>query len=548
MTCLLCGADRHLLVNETWAGSFHSACTHGACEGCVSQWVESQLPKCRQEAHLRVQCYAPGCCKLLPQKLVFHASETANSLALEIDAQQGEASGIPPIKHAETCDYDWSQWLELSKLKNLAARAECRIVIASAGYQGPERGGKASTWRSQLESAQRIQCDCCGEAAAALITHPRCGHSACVHCWVRRAEAQLDEVGLNEMHDLRCVCAECPHSMSWLILRYLCARFSEKVRYYVAVNDAVFQSEEKTRLRKEGLPCEVFQRCAVCQEPCELLPTNRRCGHAACMSCWQHWVESCAPTYLAECRRRVRCFAPGCKETLPTNSPLWQHLCERSQVAQLFLERTSSAESHFATFQATTWSNWPFEPGPTCPICQERCWALLQNSSCGHAACEKCWPLWAASDLDQLLATHSIIGRCFSHGCNAPITKFLWQQCCTHSQEVQEFSRHPMVTARARLRANPLYPGPMQVDCPRPDCWGLGYLGFDRVMCFICEHQWQPEEPGNAPEDVDVEIVMGVRVKKCPKCNEYIEKNGGCDHMTCRCKHEFRWSTLAPYR
>jgi len=69
------------------------------------------------------------------------------------------------------------------------------------------------------------------------------------------------------------------------------------------------------------------------------------------------------------------------------------------------------------------------------------------------------------------------------------------------------------------------------------------------VMCFICEQQWEPEDVGApVPVDVNVEEVMGVKVKKCPKCNEYIEKNGGCDHMTCRCSYEFWWSTLAPYQ
>ena len=34
----------------------------------------------------------------------------------------------------------------------------------------------------------------------------------------------------------------------------------------------------------------------------------------------------------------------------------------------------------------------------------------------------------------------------------------------------------------------------------------------------------------------------------CPKCSVYIEKNGGCRHMTCtRCVHEFCWYCLAPY-
>ncbi|CAG8486023.1 10391_t:CDS:2 [Ambispora gerdemannii] len=35
--------------------------------------------------------------------------------------------------------------------------------------------------------------------------------------------------------------------------------------------------------------------------------------------------------------------------------------------------------------------------------------------------------------------------------------------------------------------------------------------------------------------------------KKCPKCNANIEKNEGCDHMTCRCGYEFCWLCLADY-
>ncbi len=38
---------------------------------------------------------------------------------------------------------------------------------------------------------------------------------------------------------------------------------------------------------------------------------------------------------------------------------------------------------------------------------------------------------------------------------------------------------------------------------------------------------------------------------QCPKCGQGIEKNEGCDHMTCKkpggCGHEFCWRCLAPY-
>jgi hypothetical protein len=38
--------------------------------------------------------------------------------------------------------------------------------------------------------------------------------------------------------------------------------------------------------------------------------------------------------------------------------------------------------------------------------------------------------------------------------------------------------------------------------------------------------------------------------KACPRCHNQIEKNGGCEHMTCRapgCRHEFCWVCLADY-
>ena len=36
--------------------------------------------------------------------------------------------------------------------------------------------------------------------------------------------------------------------------------------------------------------------------------------------------------------------------------------------------------------------------------------------------------------------------------------------------------------------------------------------------------------------------------KTCPKCSSQIEKNDGCDHMTCiKCQHEFCWCCLAAY-
>ncbi|KAF0465694.1 Serine/arginine repetitive matrix protein 2 [Gigaspora margarita] len=31
------------------------------------------------------------------------------------------------------------------------------------------------------------------------------------------------------------------------------------------------------------------------------------------------------------------------------------------------------------------------------------------------------------------------------------------------------------------------------------------------------------------------------QLKQCPNCSSRIKKNEGCDHMTCRCGHQFCW-------
>ena len=35
------------------------------------------------------------------------------------------------------------------------------------------------------------------------------------------------------------------------------------------------------------------------------------------------------------------------------------------------------------------------------------------------------------------------------------------------------------------------------------------------------------------------DFVKNQKYNQCPACQFWVEKNGGCNHMTCRCKHEF---------
>jgi hypothetical protein len=48
-------------------------------------------------------------------------------------------------------------------------------------------------------------------------------------------------------------------------------------------------------------------------------------------------------------------------------------------------------------------------------------------------------------------------------------------------------------------------------------------------------------------EDMEARKLKHLTTKPCPKCGSRIEKNGGCPHMTCRCKYQFCWDCGGDY-
>ncbi|KAI5776894.1 hypothetical protein EDC01DRAFT_719912 [Geopyxis carbonaria] len=79
--------------------------------------------------------------------------------------------------------------------------------------------------------------------------------------------------------------------------------------------------------------------------------------------------------------------------------------------------------------------------------------------------------------------------------------------------------------------------------CQHRFCFGCGLGDHQPCPCMLVK-RWLKK----CEDDSETANWISAHTKECPKCVSTIEKNGGCNHMTCRkCKHEFCWVCMGPW-
>ncbi|KAI6081696.1 hypothetical protein F4821DRAFT_248642 [Hypoxylon rubiginosum] len=82
------------------------------------------------------------------------------------------------------------------------------------------------------------------------------------------------------------------------------------------------------------------------------------------------------------------------------------------------------------------------------------------------------------------------------------------------------------------------------------------YQGPDNAACRACRSTTcrmcrNPAHSGICPQDVGMQQATALAAqngwRRCPRCSNMVEKISGCDHMTCRCRAEFSYTTGADY-
>ncbi|KAF9181745.1 hypothetical protein BGZ50_005345 [Haplosporangium sp. Z 11] len=80
-------------------------------------------------------------------------------------------------------------------------------------------------------------------------------------------------------------------------------------------------------------------------------------------------------------------------------------------------------------------------------------------------------------------------------------------------------------------------------DCGSKFCFGCGLGDHQPAPCGLVK-LWQKK----CADDSETANWISANTKECSKCQSTIEKNGGCNHMTCRkCKYEFCWVCMGPW-
>lgn len=195
-------------------------------------------------------------------------------------------------------------------------------------------------------------------------------------------------------------------------------------------------------------------------------------------------------------------------------------------------------------------------PGFTCDICCEDGTDLQTYAMrCGHRFCVDCYRQYLAQKIREEGEAARI--RCPGEGCDMIIDFKSLDLLLTADlrSRYEELLTRTYVDDKENLKWCPAPNCIYAVDCAvkqrdlgrivptvtcrcgHPFCFGCSMMDHQPAPCGLVR-KWLKK----CADDSETANWISANTKECPKCNSTIEKNGGCNHMTCRkCRHEFCW-------
>ncbi|KAJ4903383.1 putative E3 ubiquitin-protein ligase ARI10 [Raphanus sativus] len=182
----------------------------------------------------------------------------------------------------------------------------------------------------------------------------------------------------------------------------------------------------------------------------------------------------------------------------------------------------------------------------------------IATVSCGHPYCKTCWTGYITSKIND--GPGCLTVQCPEPSCSAVVGQDMINSLITKEEDKEKFYRYFLRSYVESSRKKVKW-------CPSPGCeYAVDFGGESEnydVSCLCsydfcwncCEEAHRPVDCGtvakwifkNNDESENTTWILA-NTKPCPNCKRQIEKNQGCNHMSCSiCKHQFCWACLGPW-
>ncbi|KAJ3035179.1 hypothetical protein HK097_004269, partial [Rhizophlyctis rosea] len=201
-------------------------------------------------------------------------------------------------------------------------------------------------------------------------------------------------------------------------------------------------------------------------------------------------------------------------------------------------------------------------PGFMCDICcNDEAGLLTLAMSCNHRFCRDCYEHYLTQKIAEEGESRRI--QCPASGCKVVVDEktvemVVKEEVCT---KYKNLLLRTYVDDNPTLRWCPAPNCEYAVECHVPSsqfnekvptvicrcghkfCFGCSLPDHIPCICALVRIWLKKCE-----DDSETANWISANTKECTKCNSTIEKNGGCNHMTCRkCKYEFCWVCQGPW-